>query len=233
MYVQRFRRGRWRVAWVVPSAPNRARPPRPRVYTETIEEGHGRVEPRRCWVTSRVEGYARHGEWKGLGSFVPADDAARIAPVVRTHGAVKNDLHWSSDDSPAPSPEPVTTPGADFGMLPVEGDNLHGEHVTDDVQCSVEVPFRLKILHPVFSLADSIRSIPDALANLPEQGRCGGQTAQSIFRLPRADGHLSGALEQQGPGIIRKLQRLITLQYPLSQIPNAVPVDFIGHGFPP
>lgn len=91
-------------------------------YTETFEEGHGRVETRRCWVTSRVEEYARHEEWKRLGSFVlvesertvkeknetqveqryfisslPADDAARIASVVRTHWAVENDLHWSLD----------------------------------------------------------------------------------------------------------------------------------------
>lgn len=91
-------------------------------YAETFEEGHGRVETRRCWVTSRVEKYARHEEWKGLGSFVlvesertvkeknetqveqryfisslPADDAARMAAVVRTHWAVENDLHWSLD----------------------------------------------------------------------------------------------------------------------------------------
>ena len=90
--------------------------------TETFEEGHGRVETRRCWVTSRVEEYARHTEWKGLRSFVlvesertvreknetqverryfisslPADDAARMASVVRTHWAVENDLHWSLD----------------------------------------------------------------------------------------------------------------------------------------
>jgi predicted transposase YbfD/YdcC len=91
-------------------------------YAETFEEGHGRVETRRCWVTSRVKEYARHEEWKRLGSFVlvesertvkeknetqveqryfisslPADDAARLAAVVRTHWAVENDLHWSLD----------------------------------------------------------------------------------------------------------------------------------------
>ena len=92
-------------------------------YTQGIEEGHGRVETRRCWATtSQVETYARHGDWKGLRSFVmvesertvreknetqverryfisslPADDAARLASVARTHWAVENDLHWSLD----------------------------------------------------------------------------------------------------------------------------------------
>lgn len=92
------------------------------IYSETFEEGHGRVETRRCWVTSRVEEYARHTEWKGLRSFVMveserterernetkverryfissllADDAARMASIVRTHWTVENDLHWSLD----------------------------------------------------------------------------------------------------------------------------------------
>lgn len=91
-------------------------------YTESHEEGHGRVETRRCWATSQVETYARYEDWKGMRSFVlvesertekeknetqverryfisslPADDAVRLASVVRTHWAVENDLHWSLD----------------------------------------------------------------------------------------------------------------------------------------
>lgn len=91
-------------------------------YKETFEEGHGRAETRRCWVTPRVEGYEHHGEWKGLRSFVllesertereknetrverryfisslSADDAERVLGIIRKHWAVENDLHWSLD----------------------------------------------------------------------------------------------------------------------------------------
>ena len=91
-------------------------------YTETFEEGHGRVETRRCWVTPRVEAYEHHAEWRRLRSFVllesertereknetkverryfisslPADDARRTLGIVRKHWSVENDLHWSLD----------------------------------------------------------------------------------------------------------------------------------------
>ena len=76
----------------------------------------------RCWATSQVKTYGWHEDWKWLSSFVmvesertereknetkverryfinslPADDAARLASVVRTHWTVDNDLHWSLD----------------------------------------------------------------------------------------------------------------------------------------
>jgi predicted transposase YbfD/YdcC len=98
-----------------------AKTPSP-LYSETFDEGHGRVETRRCWVTSQVEAYARHGEWKGLSSFImvesertereknethverryfisslSADNAERALSVIRTHWSVENDLHWSLD----------------------------------------------------------------------------------------------------------------------------------------
>lgn len=91
-------------------------------YTETFEEGHGRVETRRCWVAPLVESYGKHAEWKNLKSFVlvesertereknetkverryfisslSADDAERVLGIVRKHWAVENDLHWSLD----------------------------------------------------------------------------------------------------------------------------------------
>ncbi len=94
----------------------------PHSYAESFDEGHGRVETRRCWVTEQVHRYARSEEWKGLRSFamverertevsrnetelerryfissLPADDAARMLSVIRTHWAVENDLHWSLD----------------------------------------------------------------------------------------------------------------------------------------
>jgi predicted transposase YbfD/YdcC len=94
----------------------------PLTCADTFDEGHGRVETRRCWVTPQVESYARHAEWKGLRSFalvesertvleknetqverryfissLPADDAARMLSLIRTHWAVENDLHWSLD----------------------------------------------------------------------------------------------------------------------------------------
>jgi predicted transposase YbfD/YdcC len=94
----------------------------PLAFAETFDEGHGRVETRRCWVSSEVQSYPRHAEWKGLRSFVmvesertvreknetqverryfisslPADDAAGMLAVIRTHWSVENDLHWSLD----------------------------------------------------------------------------------------------------------------------------------------
>jgi len=91
-------------------------------YTETFDEGHGRVETRRCWVSPQVESYEQHGEWKRLRSFVllesertereknetrverryfisslSADDAQRVLGTVRKHWSVENDLHWSLD----------------------------------------------------------------------------------------------------------------------------------------
>jgi predicted transposase YbfD/YdcC len=91
-------------------------------YTETFEEGHGRVETRRCWVTPRVEDYEQHAEWKRLESFVllerertereknetkverryfisslSAGDAERVLGIIRKHWSVENDLHWSLD----------------------------------------------------------------------------------------------------------------------------------------
>jgi predicted transposase YbfD/YdcC len=94
----------------------------PLAFAETFDEGHGRVETRRCWVNSEVQSYARHAEWKGLRSFVmvesertvreknetqverryfisslPADDAAGMLAVIRTHWSVESDLHWSLD----------------------------------------------------------------------------------------------------------------------------------------
>jgi predicted transposase YbfD/YdcC len=91
-------------------------------YTETFDEGHGRVETRRCWVTPQVEAYAHHAEWMNLRSFVllesertereknetkverryfisslSADDAERTLGIVRKHWSVENDLHWSLD----------------------------------------------------------------------------------------------------------------------------------------
>ena len=80
------------------------------------------METRRCWVTTRIEGYEQHGEWKRLKSFVlvesertereknetkverryfisslSADDAERTLGIVRKHWSVENDLHWSLD----------------------------------------------------------------------------------------------------------------------------------------
>lgn len=92
----------------------------PHKYTETFDEAHGRVEMRRCWVTSKVEGYARREEWQGLKSFamvesertennetktevryfissLPGNDAEAMLRAIRTHWAVENDLHWSLD----------------------------------------------------------------------------------------------------------------------------------------
>ena len=87
---------------------------------QTVEKDHGRIETRRCVVTSYVDWFADKEHWAGLRSFamvesqrviggktsserryfissLPGLDAAQMLHAVRTHWSIENDLHWSLD----------------------------------------------------------------------------------------------------------------------------------------
>jgi len=90
-----------------------------RSTSETLGEGHGRREVRRCWAFDQTDRLYKAGQWKDLASFaiverertlgtktstekryyissLPAD-AKRIAHAVRSHWEVENRLHWCLD----------------------------------------------------------------------------------------------------------------------------------------
>lgn len=89
-------------------------------YTEQTDKGHGRIETRRCWMTTDVGWLPDGAEWENLGSFacvestrqigekiesdqryyissVEKRDAARMLQRVRGHWGVENRLHWRLD----------------------------------------------------------------------------------------------------------------------------------------
>jgi len=89
-------------------------------YTEHIDKGHGRIETRRCWMTTDVRWLPGAAQWRNLGSFVCVEstrqigekvetdrryyisslekcDAARMLERVRGHWGVENRLHWRLD----------------------------------------------------------------------------------------------------------------------------------------
>lgn len=87
---------------------------------ETLEKGHGRLETRRCQVTSDIAWLAQKGDWAGLQGLVmveaerevsgqaatrekrffisslPANAALHLR-AVRRHWQVENALHWVLD----------------------------------------------------------------------------------------------------------------------------------------
>lgn len=97
-------------------------------YHQTSEQGHGRQETRRVWVSDQVQwlGEELLGAWAGLASIALVErtrqdlgdstgkitverqlyilslkgtDAARVAGYVRGHWSVENNLHWQLDVS--------------------------------------------------------------------------------------------------------------------------------------
>lgn len=86
---------------------------------EEVDKGHGRIETRRCVVTSQIDWLEQKPQWLGLKtiamieekreikdktsterrffiSSLPAD-AKQIASSVRAHWLVENALHWTLD----------------------------------------------------------------------------------------------------------------------------------------
>jgi predicted transposase YbfD/YdcC len=86
---------------------------------EEVDKGHGRIEVRKCIVTSQIDWLQQKQNWVGLKtiamieetreigdmisterrffiSSLPAD-AKRIATAVRAHWLIENALHWTLD----------------------------------------------------------------------------------------------------------------------------------------
>jgi predicted transposase YbfD/YdcC len=92
----------------------------PHTAAEWVEKDHGRIETRRCVVTTDLSSLGTlRADWPGLESLVMIEaqrashgqvsmerryylgsrraDAATLGPVVRGHWGIENQLHWSLD----------------------------------------------------------------------------------------------------------------------------------------
>lgn len=89
-------------------------------YAETHDKGHGRVEVRRCWTTSDLDGISQADQWTDLHSLALIEvdrtvgdktsseqryvisscvdfSAAKALETVRAHWGIENQLHWVLD----------------------------------------------------------------------------------------------------------------------------------------
>jgi predicted transposase YbfD/YdcC len=89
-------------------------------YAEEVDKGHGRIETRRCWMTTDVRWLPGGAAWPNLGSFACVEairrvgpkrtterryyissvekcDAARMLQRIRGHWGIENRLHWRLD----------------------------------------------------------------------------------------------------------------------------------------
>src|SRR5574338_309350 len=103
----------------------------PNSTSESSDDGHGRIEVRRCWAFDAVDRLYKAEQWADLKSFaiverertvgsqtrcerryyissLPAD-AKRIAHAVRSHWEVENRLHWCLDVQFGEDPSTVRT----------------------------------------------------------------------------------------------------------------------------
>ena len=87
---------------------------------EAVDKGHGRLETRRCWMTTRIQTLPGADKWPALSSAVCIEstrrigeqeqrerryyissigilDAQRMLERVRGHWGVENGLHWCLD----------------------------------------------------------------------------------------------------------------------------------------
>ena len=86
---------------------------------EDIDKGHGRIESRKCFVSSQLEWLEQKEEWAGLKTIAMIEEtrewngklsteqrffiasvppvAERIASAVRSHWLIENGLHWTLD----------------------------------------------------------------------------------------------------------------------------------------
>lgn len=91
-------------------------------HAESLDKGHGRIETRRCRMSTDIDWLRRrHPEWKKLNSIVAIDSerrtgditvresryfisssltqAAQMLTAVRLHWGIENQLHWVLDMS--------------------------------------------------------------------------------------------------------------------------------------
>jgi predicted transposase YbfD/YdcC len=88
---------------------------------QTINQGHGRIEIRRCWTLTQLDYLVQKPDWQGLASIAMIQsqrrldgqveqetryyisslpgDAAQILNAVRSHWTIENSLHWVLDVS--------------------------------------------------------------------------------------------------------------------------------------
>jgi predicted transposase YbfD/YdcC len=88
-------------------------------YAKTVDQGHGRIETRECWVLGNLEIIKERGAWRDLNAVVRVRgtrtfkgltsvedrlfitslpvDAARVMRAVRFHWGIENGLHWVLD----------------------------------------------------------------------------------------------------------------------------------------
>jgi predicted transposase YbfD/YdcC len=88
-------------------------------FHETIDKGHGRIELRRCWISTRVNWLTQKSHWKGLKTFIMVESerhkdnkietekryfisskemtAETCLGAVRSHWSIENNLHWVLD----------------------------------------------------------------------------------------------------------------------------------------
>ena len=88
-------------------------------YFEEADKGHGRIEIRKCWVTSDIDWLEGKKEWCNLHSIVKMENtriirdketkeihyyitdleanAKKLLLAIRSHWAIENSLHWTLD----------------------------------------------------------------------------------------------------------------------------------------
>lgn len=89
---------------------------------ETVEKSHGRIEIRKCWTCGDVDWLLQRHHWPGLARIVVVEgtrtvhektsterryflsspsgrQAQKLAVLIRNHGRVENELHWTLDVS--------------------------------------------------------------------------------------------------------------------------------------
>jgi predicted transposase YbfD/YdcC len=86
---------------------------------QDFDKGHGRIETRRCFVSSQIDWLSQKDQWAGLKTIVMieetqeskdkvstesrffisslAADAKRISDAARSHWLIENGLHWTLD----------------------------------------------------------------------------------------------------------------------------------------
>jgi predicted transposase YbfD/YdcC len=86
---------------------------------EEVDKGHGRIETRKCLVTSQIDWLEQKSQWPGLKTIAMIEetrqigdeisferrffistlsaDAKQIALAVRAHWLIENALHWTLD----------------------------------------------------------------------------------------------------------------------------------------
>jgi predicted transposase YbfD/YdcC len=89
-------------------------------YFESVEKGHGRIEKRRVWCTSKADWMREEERWPGLAGAAMVESertvdgmtttqqryyivsqkgvrASRVAHVIRSHWGIENQQHWVLD----------------------------------------------------------------------------------------------------------------------------------------